>query len=124
MTNSIGSISGGGSNGVFWSNNSSKNNNVEDNKANEQQANANSERKDIDPDRLMQLLANQSYFVPVKAEAKSAVKVDGVDAETQDRIADYMKDFEKIFGIIEEEFGSDLAPQAFDVAMDKLLGMA
>lgn len=87
-------------------------------------ANANQERKDVNPDDVMRFLANQNYFIPAKVEAKpAAAGVDGVDAETQDRVAGYMERFEEIYAIIEEEFGPEFAPQAMDVAMDKLLGM-
>ena len=123
MTNSIGSISGGGSNGVFWNNNSS-NKNVEDNKAQEQGANAAPERKDVNPDDVMRFLANQNYINPVTVETPKTTGAEGVDAETQERVAGYMERFEELYAIIEDEFGPELAPQAFDVAMDKLLGMA
>jgi len=87
-------------------------------------ANTNQERKDVNPDDVMRFLAQQNYFMPVNVEAKPVANVEGVDAETQERVAGYMERFEEIFALVEAEFGSDLAPQVFDVAMDKLLGMA
>ena len=53
--------------------------------------------------------------------------VDGanaVDAATQDRVAGYMEQFEMIYGIVQEEFGEELAPAVMDIVMDRLMGMA
>ena len=124
MTNNIGSISGGGSSwGVDWSNNSSNSNSVEENNAQEQGTNAQPERKDVNPDDVMRFLASQNYFMPVQAESASAANVDGVDAETEQRIASYMERFEEIYAVVEEEFGAELAPAVMDLVMDKLMGM-
>ena len=124
MTNNIGSISGGGSSwGVDWSNNSSKKDNVDENQAKEQQANANQERKDINPDDVMRFLANQNIFIPAKVEAKPAADVESVDADTQSRVEEYMKNFEQICAIVSEEFGEEHLPAIMDLVMDKLMGM-
>ena len=122
MSLNVNNVNGGGSNGVSW-NLGSSNGNVDENKAEDQSLNANVERKDVNPEDVMRFLANQNYFVPVKADAK-VPGVEGVDAETQERIAGYMERFEELFAIIEDEFGAEMAPQVFDVAMDILLGMA
>ena len=84
----------------------------------------NYEDTQVDPNKVMDFLARNNYFLPVNVEAQSATEVGEVDAETQERIAGYMERFEEIFAIIEAEFGSELAPKVFDVAMDMLLGMA
>lgn len=124
MTNGINSIGGnpGGSN-VFWSNNSA-NQNVDEKNSNEQQsANANQERKEVNPDDVMKFMAANTYFVPVKTEAKQA-DANTIDADTQKRVVESMKDFEELFSIVEQEFGADIAPSIFDAMMDKFLGIA
>ncbi len=102
-----------------------KGNDVDSNNAQEQTAyNANQEHRDVNPDDVMKFMANNNFFMPVNVEAKPAVEVGGVDAETEDRIAGYMERFEEIYAIVENEFGAELAPSVMDAVMDKLMGMA
>ena len=69
-----------------------KGNDVDSNNAQEQTAyNANQEHRDVNPDDVMKFMANNNFFMPVNVEAKPAVEVGGVDAETEDRIAGYME---------------------------------
>ena len=64
--------------------------------------------------------SNNNFFVA----APAAAEVGEVDAATQDRVAGYMEQFEMIYGIVQEEFGEELAPAVMDVVMDKLMGMS
>ena len=80
----------------------------------------------VDPSKVMAFLASNNYFVAPQT-TKEAADVDGagaVDAATQDRVAGYMERFEMIYGIVQEEFGEEMAPAVMDVVMDKLMGMA
>ena len=79
----------------------------------------------VDPSKVMAFLANNNYFVAPQT-TKEAADVDGagaVDAATQDRVAGYMDRFEMIYGIVQKEFGEELAPTVMDVVMDRLMGM-
>ena len=121
MTDGIYGIGYGNTSGVGGGYYPPQNNNSEEPENNANNAPVNNyEDTQVDPNRVMDFLARNNYFMPVKAEA--AADVNGVDAETQDRIAGYMERFEEIFAIIEEEFGFELAPRVMDVVMDKLLG--
>ena len=124
MTDGVFGIGYGQTSGVGGGYLPPKKDDVDGKAEDQQQANANQERKDVNPDDVMRFLANNNYFIPAKVETKPAAEVGGVDAEVQDRVAASMEEFEKIFALIEAEFGPNLAPQVFDVAMDKLLGMA
>lgn len=80
----------------------------------------------VDPSKVMEFLANNNFFVAPQT-TKEAADVDGagaVDAATQDRVAGYMEQFEMIYGIVQEEFGEELAPAVMDMVMDRLMGMA
>ncbi len=86
--------------------------------------NANTERKEVNPDDVMKFLANNNYFMPVRTEKpQPTVEVGHVDAETEERIAGYMERFEEIYAIVEQEFGTELAPAIMDLVMDNLMGM-
>jgi len=125
MTDGIHNIGSGSSYGIggYFPNN--KRDDVKESENKEQTTNANTERKDVNPDDVMKFLANNNYFMPVKVEnAQPAAEVNGVDAETAERIAGYMERFEEIYAIIEQEFGTELAPTVMDLVMDKLMGMA
>ena len=76
----------------------------------------------VDPNKVMEFLANNNYFVAApKANVVSGTNE--VDAATQDRVAGYMEQFEMIYGIVQEEFGEELAPAVMDIVMDKLMGL-
>ena len=125
MTDGIHNIGSGSSYGIggYFPNN--KRDDVKESENKEQTTNANTERKDVNPDDVMKFLANNNYFMPVKVEnAQQTVEVNGVDAETAERIAGYMERFEEIYAIVEQEFGTELAPAVMDLVMDKLMGMA
>ena len=81
----------------------------------------------VDPSKVMEFLANNNFFVAPQAALKEVTDVEGamaLDSATQDRVAGYMEQFEMIYGIVQEEFGEELAPAVMDVVMDKLMGMA
>ena len=124
MADAVNGIGYGNTSGIGGGYLPPKNNNdVDENKANEQGANANVERKDVNPDDVMAFLANQNYFIPVKTETAPAGEIGNVDAATEERIAGYMERFEGIYSVVEQEFGTELAPAVMDLVMDKLMGM-
>lgn len=121
MTNNIGAISGGGSGNVFW-NRSAANNENPENAVNQEQQAPKAERQEVNPDDVMAFMARNNNFVDlVKGTAPNGVETDPTIA---DRVAGYMENYEFIMGIIEEEFGPELAPAVMDMVMDSLIGMA
>ena len=73
----------------------------------------------VDPSKVMDFLSNNNIVPAARVNSKPEIS-----AETQDRIASYMENFEMIYGIIVEEFGEENAPMVMDFAMDYLMGMA
>jgi len=119
MTDGIGRIFGGNSYGVGGYAPRKNEEPEQQEKANN--APGNIEQTPVDPNKIMEFLASNNYFVnPAEGVQQGAE----VDAETQDRIAGYMEQFEMIYALIVEEFGEDKAPAVMDIAMDKLMGMA
>ena len=84
----------------------------------------NYEETQVDPNKVMDFLANNNYFIPVKVEANPVSGTESVDSDTEERIAAYMERFEQIYSIVEQEFGPELSPAVMDLVMDKLMGMA
>ena len=80
----------------------------------------NYEETQVDPDKIMEFMAANNFFV-APVETKGAGEVD--DA-TRTRVEGYMENFELIYGVIVEEFGEKLAPAVMDFVMDYLMGMA
>ena len=127
MTDGIGRLSGYGYGiGGFMP----RNNKEEVAKDNQQQApvadNKPAETQ-VDPSKVMEFLANNNYFVAPQAAPKEVTDVEGaaaLDAATQDRVAGYMEQFEMIYGIVQEEFGEEMAPAVMDIVMVKLMCMA
>lgn len=115
MTDGIGRIFGGNSYGVGGY----VPQRPETQKEGEQQPAVQPETKDVDPNKVMEFLNKYVYMVP---ETKTS-EIPELDAETQQRIAGFMEQFEFFYGIIVQEFGEDLAPTVMDLIMDKLLGM-
>ena len=74
----------------------------------------------IDPSKVMEFMANNNYFV---APAKNN-GIGEVDPATAERITGYMENFERIYGIIVDEFGEEVAPAVMDQVMDRLMGLA
>ena len=101
-----------------------RNEDVDSKAENQAQTQVNYEETQVDPNKVMDFLASNNYFIPVAAEGAQAAGTGAVDAETEDRIAGYMERFEQIYALVEEEFGVDLAPAVMDLVMDKLIGMA
>lgn len=101
-----------------------KGNEVDAKEQNQAQAQPNYEETQVDPNKVMDFLAQNNYFMPVQVDAQPAGEVGAVDAETEERIAGYMERFEEIYAIVEQEFGAELAPAVMDLVMDKLMGMA
>ena len=118
MTDGIGRIFGGNSYGVGGYV-PRRNDEAQQEAVTQQQVN-NFEETQVDPDKIMEFMAANNFFVaPVETS-----KPGEVDAATQERIAGYMENFEMIYGIIAEEFGEELAPTVMDFVMDYLMDMA
>ena len=124
MANNIGHISGYGNYGVGPYVPQRKGNDVEAEAQAQAQPQQNFEETQVDPNKVMDFLANNNYFIPVGVEKSSTAEIGGVDAETEERIAGYMERFEEIYAVVEQEFGAELAPAVMDIVMDKLMGMA
>ena len=119
MTDGIGRIFGGNSYGVGGYMPNRKGEEAPQNAA-ENAVVQNYNETQVDPNKIMDFLANTNFFVaPVET-----AKTNELDAATQDRIAGYMENFEMIYGVIVEEFGEELAPDVMDFCMDYLMGLA
>ena len=75
----------------------------------------------VDPNKIMEFMASNNYFVAPTAETATTGEV---DMATQERVAGYMENFEMIYGVIAKEFGEELAPMVMDFVMDYLMDMA
>lgn len=115
MTDGIGRIFGGNSYGVGGYVPQRKEQAAEETPM---QQTVNHEEIQVDPNKVMEFMASNNFFV-APAETTSAPAE--LDAETQDRISGYMERFEMIYGIVQEEFGEELAPAVMDLVMDTLM---
>ena len=88
----------------------------------QEQPKANVEQTQVDPSKVMDFLASNNFFV---AQTNAPARVEGAETDptVADRVAGYMENFELIYGVIEEEFGAELAPSVMDAVMDRLMGM-
>lgn len=86
------------------------------------QAPQNYEETQVDPNKVMEFLNANNFFVNV---TNAPAPVEGVETDptVADRVAGYMENFEFIYGIVEQEFGPELAPAVMDLVMDRLMGM-
>ena len=123
MTDGIGRIFGGNSYGVGGYVPQRKDESADAQVQKQAQPQNNFEETQVDPNKVMDFLAQNNYFMPVNVEAKPAAEAGKVDAETEERIAGYMERFEEIYSVVEQEFGIELAPAVMDLVMDKLMGM-
>lgn len=124
MADGIGRIFGGGNSYGVGGYVPQRKNEGAENQENQTQVPVNNSETQVDPQRVMDFLAQNNYFMPINVEANPATEAGSVDKETEERISSYMQDFEKIYSIIEQEFGAELAPAVMDLVMDKLMGMA
>ena len=122
MADGIGRIFGGNNYGVGGYGPQRKEESVDAQAQNQAQPQNNFEETHVDPNKVMEFLANNNYFVDM---VKVPNPVTGVepDPTLADRIDGYMQNFEAIYAIVEQEFGPELAPLVMDYAMDKLMGM-
>ncbi len=120
MTDGIGRLSGYGNYGVGGYMPQRREDVSKEANPQEQALVNNYEETQVDPSKVMDFLASNNFFV---AAPQAAAEVGEVDAATQDRVAGYMEQFEMIYGVVQEEFGEELAPAVMDVVMDKLMGM-
>jgi len=118
MTNGVNGVNGGYGNSYNFGLGARREEEAPQNKPAEVPVN-NYEETQVDPNKVMEFLAKNDYFV-------TPAKVNGaqVDAATEDRVAGYMEKFEMIYGIVVDEFGEDLAPDVMDAVMDRLMGLA
>ena len=119
MTDGIGRLSGYGNYGVGGYVPQRRNDISKDANPQEQPVLNNHEETQVDPSKVMDFLSSNNFFVA----APQTAEVGEVDAATQDRVAGYMEQFEMIYGVVQEEFGEELAPAVMDIVMDKLMGM-
>ncbi len=76
------------------------------------------EAKQVDEETVMRFLeANNMRIVP-----KTVTPIE-LDPEAEERIAGYMEKFEELYGLVEQEFGPELAPAVVDIVMDRIMGM-
>lgn len=121
MTDGIGRLSGYGNYGVGGYVPQRRNEMPKDGMAQEGQVPAhNYEETQLDPSKVMDFLSSNNFFI----SSPKAAEIGEVDTATQDRVAGYMEQFEMIYGVVQEEFGEELAPAVMDVVMDKLMGMS
>jgi len=115
MTDGIGRIFGGNSYGVGGY--VPQRHEAKEEEVAQQQV-AQPEAKPVDEETVMKFLeANNLRIVP------KTVKPVELDPEAEERIAGYMEKFEELYGLIEQEFGPELAPAVVDLVMDRLMGM-
>mgnify|MGYP000102764907 CR=1 FL=1 len=119
MTDGIGRLSGYGNYGVGGYVPNRRNGDVAKEEQAKQQPMNNYEETQVDPSKVMEFLSSNNFFVA----APTTTEVGEVDTATQDRVAGYMEQFEMIYGIVQKEFGEELAPTVMDVVMDRLMGM-
>ena len=125
MTDGVYGIGYGNTSGVGGSYYAPRQNNNTEETAEKQTPANNYNDTQVDPNKVMDFLANNNYFMPVNVETKPAIAdIGDIDAETEERIAGYMERFEEIYSVVESEFGAELAPAVMDLVMDKLMGMA
>ncbi len=116
MTDGIGRIFGGNSYGVGGYVPQRKEQAPQEAPAQPQTVNY--EETQVDPNKVMEFMSNNNFFV---APAETTSVPAELDTETQDRISGYMERFEMIYGIVQEEFGEELAPAVMDLVMDTLM---
>ena len=78
------------------------------------------QREEIDPSKVMEFLNANNIFVTPNTTATTPAEL---APEVQDRVVNYMERFEELYGIVENEFGKDMAPDVMDLVMDKLMGL-
>ena len=121
MTDGIGRLSGYGNYGVGGYVPQRRNTEVSQEAQAQAQPQVNKhEETQVDPSKVMDFLSSNNFFIASPA----ATEVGEVDNATRDRVAGYMEQFEMIYGVVQEEFGEELAPAVMDIVMDRLMGMA
>ncbi len=120
MADGIGRLTGYGNYGVGGYMPQRKNEEVQKEEVQAQPQTNKQEETQVDPSKVMEFLSSNNFFVA----APATPEVNDVDAATQDRVAGYMEQFEMIYGVVQEEFGEELAPAVMDIVMDRLMGLA
>ncbi len=122
MTDGIGRIFGGNNYGVGGYVPQRKGEEMPETE-NQQQLVNNFEETQVDPNKVMDFLAQNNMFVNL---TNAPARVPGVETDptVADRVAGYMENFEAMYAVVENEFGAELAPAVMDLVMDKLMAMA
>ena len=122
MADGINRLTGYGNYGVGGYMPNRKGNDVEGQSQAQAQTQQNHQETQIDPNKVMEFLNANNFFVNV---TNAPAPLEGVETDptVADRVAGYMENFEYIYGIIEQEFGPELAPAVMDMVMDRLMGM-
>ena len=119
MTDGIGRIFGGNSYGVGGYVPQRKEEKPAEGQTLPQQ---NYEETQVDPNKVMDFMNRNNFFVDIVTPQPQVVGVE-TDPTIANRVAGYMENFETIYRVIEQEFGSELAPLVMDSVMDRLMGM-
>lgn len=124
MANNIGGINGYGNYGVGGYVPQRKGKDAEEASLAQAQAQPqqNHEETQVDPQKVMDFLNANNFFVAQTNTPAPAVGVE-TDPTIADRVAGYMDNFELIYGVVEQEFGPEKAPVVMDLVMDRLMGM-
>lgn len=77
------------------------------------------EQKEVNPEAVMDFMNRYIYMAPEVQTTGTGE----VDEATRQRIEGFMEQFQMFYGIIEQEFGAELAPAVMDIVMDNLMGM-
>lgn len=112
-------VNGIGGNSYGYGNYGYNNNQAPVSEEETQQTVVQPEYKPVSNEAVMEFLeANNLRVVP-----KTSTPVE-FDPEAQARIEEYMTRFAEIMGLIEQEFGEELAPAVMDLVMDRLMGLS
>ena len=115
-----GGVNGIGGNPYSYGNYGYNNNQANESQENTQETTVNvPEQKAVNPDAVMDFMNRYIYMAP----ETQTVGAGEVNPETQQRIEGFMEQFQMFYGIIEQEFGAELAPTVMDMVMDSLMGM-
>lgn len=115
-----GGVNGIGGNPYSYGNYGYNNNQANESQENTQETTVNvPEQKEVNPNAVMEFMNRYVYMAP---EVQTAGNGE-VDDATRQRIEGFMEQFQVVYGIVEQEFGPELAPTVMDMIMDRLMGM-
>ena len=118
MADGINGLSGYGIGNSYYS--QPKGQNKADDKKDTNNPSVSVEHKEVNPDEVYAFLSANNFIIKTETQSTGYV----TDPATETRVAESMKDFEFVYGLIVNEFGEDNAADIMDLVMDKLLGIA